>query len=283
MRLVRVREGRAGSFSVIAECVRYLKADGSGMMDLKLTKVALAVVLLTCVAGWSQQPSAAPAATPAASQPAPRPNLIAMIALDHFAAEDSRLRANGSAPVSAVLMGDSITEAWKRSDPSLFAGDHYLGRGISGQTTPQMLLRFRQDVIDHHPGVVAILAGTNDLAQNTGPETVDMIVGNIESMADLAQAHHVAVVLCSITPTDHYPWKPGILPANDIRTINSALRQYALDHHMIYADYFSALAGPDGTMAKALSLDGVHPTAAGYAIMRPLLEKSVAEALRQRP
>ncbi len=207
-----------------------------------------------------------------------------MLGLDHFAADDSRLAASGSTtPPRAVLMGDSITDFWKKNDPSLFEGDHYLDRGISGQTTPQMLLRFRQDVVDHHPGAVVILAGTNDLAGNSGPETVSMIVGNLESMADLAHANNIAVVLCSMTPTDHYPWKPGIFPAKDIQTINAALQQYAEAHHFIYADYFSAMAGPEGTMSKTLSGDGVHPTAAGYAIMRPLMEKAVAAALQQKP
>ena len=218
------------------------------------------------------------AQTTVTSAPQPRPNLIAMIGYDHFAADNERL-AQVPEVGRVVLMGDSITAGWAK-DPSLFAGDHYVNRGISGQTTPQMLLRFQPDVIALHPAVVAILAGTNDLAGNSGPETVPMIEGNIASMAEIASANHIAVVLCSITPTDHYPWKPGVAPAADIAAINAWLKEFAKTHHMTYLDYFSALAGPGGVMSKTISGDGVHPTLAGYAIMRPLLEHAVANASR---
>ena len=223
------------------------------------------------------QPAAQTAPQPAAQ--APRPTLVGMIGYDHFATDNDRL-AHLPGTDRVVLMGDSITAGWK-IDPTLFAGDRYVNRGISGQTTPQMLLRFQPDVIALHPGVVAILAGTNDLAGNSGPETVAMIEGFLASMADLAAANHIAVILCSITPADRYPWKPGIAPASDIATINAWAKDYARTHHLVYLDYFGAMAGPGGELPKTLSTDGVHPNAAGYAIMRPLLEQAVAQALRQ--
>ena len=227
---------------------------------------------------FGMQAQQAPAAAAPAAQPAPRPNLIGLIGYDRYAKENSAL---GPATKNrVVMMGDSITEGWKRADPGLFDGDHFVDRGISGQTTPQMLLRFWPDVIALKPAAVVILAGTNDLAQNSGPETVEMIEGNMASMAGIAAANHIKVVLCSITPTDHYPWKPGIAPAADFHTINAWLKQYAAGHRMVYLDYFSALAGPDGTMPKNLSGDGVHPTPAGFAIMRPMMEKAVAQALK---
>ncbi len=247
-------------------------------MTRTMTMFAMSALMLGALPSWSQQPAApAPAA-----QPAPRPNLIALIGFNRYEKENAEVAASPAKQPRIVLMGDSITEGWKKADPDLFADGRYIDRGISGQTTPQMLLRFRPDVIDLHPAAVVILAGTNDLAQNTGPETLEMIEGNMASMAELAQANHIAVVLSSITPTDHYPWKPGIAPAEDIHTINEWLRKYAAEHHCVYVDYFAALAGPQGTMAKELSGDGVHPTPAGFAIMRPLMEKAAAEAIRRR-
>jgi acyl-CoA thioesterase I len=250
-------------------------------MTRKMMAFALPALMLCALPSWSQQAVPAPAPAPAA-QPAPRPNLIALIGFNRYEKENAELAAGPAKQPRIVLMGDSITEGWKKADPGLFADGQYIDRGISGQTTPQMLLRFRPDVIDLKPAVVVILAGTNDLAQNTGPETVEMIEGNIASMAELAEANHIAVVLSSITPTDHYPWKPGIAPAADIHTINEWLRTYAAERHFVYLDYFGALAGPEGTMSKELSGDGVHPTPAGFAIMRPLMEKAAAEAISKR-
>jgi lysophospholipase L1-like esterase len=251
-------------------------------MSLKLAILALPALLLSTLAASAQQPapSAVPAAKPA--EPAPRPNLIGLIGFGRYEKENADLAAAPLVKPRYVLMGDSITEGWKKADPTLFADGHYIDRGISGQTTPQMLLRFRDDVLALHPAAVAILAGTNDLAGNTGPETVEMIEGNIASMAEIAHANHIAVVISSITPTDHYPWKPGVLPAPDIHTINAWLAEYSAEHHFVYLDYFSALAQPDGTMPKASSGDGVHPTAAGFAIMRPLLEKAIAKAVHDQ-
>ncbi len=253
-------------------------------MTLRTATLALPTLLLVTAILSAQTPAtqATPAAA-AAPTPAPRPDLIGLIGLGRYAKENAAL---ASAPVPAsrvVLMGDSITDGWQRSDPILFADGHYVDRGISGQTTPQMLLRFRADVLELHPAAVVILAGTNDLAGNTGVENVPMIEGNMASMAELAQANHIAVVLASITPADHYPWKPGVFPAADIHTINEWLRKYAADHHCVYLDYFTALAGPEGTMSKTLSGDGVHPTPAGYAIMRPLMEKAAAQAIAENP
>jgi lysophospholipase L1-like esterase len=243
-------------------------------MTSRAKKLTLSAFLIGCAHAWPQQPAAA--------SPAPRPDLISLIGLNHYAKENAELAGATVVSPRIVLMGDSITEVWKKADPSLFADGQTIDRGISGQTTPQMLLRFRADVLDLHPAVVVILAGTNDLAQNTGPETTEMIEGNIASMAELAQANHIAVVLSSITPADHYPWKPGIFPAADIHAINQWLKRYAADHGNLYLDYFTALASPDGTMTKELSGDGVHPTVAGFAVMRPLLERAVSQITRMK-
>lgn len=137
-------------------------------------------------------------------------------------------------------MGNSITEGWAGQDPDFFTENNYLGRGISGQTTPQMLLRFRPDVIDLKPAAVVILAGTNDIAGNTGPMTVEQIAGNIYSMAELAQAHHIKVVISSVLPVYKYPWKPEVEPVEKIAQLNSMLKNYADKNDMVYLDYFPA-------------------------------------------
>ena len=178
-----------------------------------------------------------------------------------------------------VFMGDSITEGW-HLDVS-FLGKPYINRGISGQTTPQMVLRFRQDVIDLQPKVVIILAGTNDIAGNTGPETPEQIEENLASMADLATANHIRVVLCSITPAFDYPWKPGLTPAPKIDAINAWLKGYALVKGYVYVDYHSAMKDKQDGLPPSLSHDGVHPLPAGYAVMAPLAEEGIDKALAQ--
>ena len=159
-----------------------------------------------------------------------------------------------------------------------FPGKPYVNRGISGQTTEQMVVRFRQDVINLHPQAVVILAGTNDIAGNTGPETQAMIEDNFRSMVDLARANNIRVVLASVLPAAAYPWKPSAGdPAEKIRALNDWLKSYAASQNITYLDYYSAMAGPDGGMKPGISIDGVHPNAAGYAIMEPLAEKALAQ------
>ncbi len=177
-----------------------------------------------------------------------------------------------------VFLGDSITDGWINLDPELFTHDR-LDRGISGQTTAQMLVRFRADVIDLHPAVVHIMAGTNDIAGNMGPTSLATIQGNIASMAELARAHGAHVILASITPTVQYGWRPQLRPAAAIAAMNEWLRGYAAREHFTYVDYFAVLEDGHGAFKPELADDGVHPNAAGYAVMRPLAEAAIARAL----
>lgn len=178
-----------------------------------------------------------------------------------------------------VFMGNSITEGWAPYFPSMFPGKPYIGRGISGQTTPQMLVRFRQDVIALKPEVVVILAGTNDIAGNTGPSTLEMIEDNLASMTELAQANGIKVVLSSVLPVYDYPWKPGLTPAPKIVALNAWLRAYARRRHAIYLDYHSAMKDERDGMRKEYSEDGVHPNEAGYRAMAPLAQRAIEAAL----
>ena len=181
-----------------------------------------------------------------------------------------------------VFMGDSITEIWKIEGPKgSFPNKPFINRGISGQTTPQMLVRFRQDVIDLKPKVVVILAGTNDLAGNTGPMTIEETESNLASMADLASAHHIRVVLCSVLPTVDFPWIPGLKPAPKVLALNAWIKSYAREKGYVYVDYHSAMRDEHDGLPAALSEDGVHPTPAGYAVMAPLAEAGIEQALKQ--
>lgn len=195
-----------------------------------------------------------------------------------------RLNAELPPPVPeenrVVFFGNSITEGWAPLFPVMFAGKPYIGRGISGQTTPQLLVRFRQDVIALHPKVMVILAGTNDIAGNTGPATLEMIEDNLASMAELAAANGIRVVLSSVLPAFRYPWKPELEPAQTIVTLNAWMRDYARAHGAVYLDYHSAMADERQGLKSALSGDGVHPNEAGYRVMAPLAERAIAEALR---
>jgi acyl-CoA thioesterase I len=181
-----------------------------------------------------------------------------------------------------IFMGNSITENWQQYFATMFPGKPYINRGISGQTTPQMLVRFRQDVIALEPAVVVILAGTNDIAGNTGPSTLEMIEDNIASMTNLARANGIRVVLTSVLPVRDYPWKPGLEPAPKIIALNSWIRAYAAGHDAIYADFHGPMADAQGGMRNGLSSDGVHPNEAGYRIMAPLVEQAIDQALRPR-
>ena len=194
------------------------------------------------------------------------------------------------AEVRVVFMGDSITDLWSRDPGGFFAGKPYINRGISGQTTPQMLVRFRPDVIALLPKVVVILAGTNDLAGNTGPMTLAMTEDNLTTMAELARAHGIRVVFASLLPVSDYghnrEGKPirqtERRPPSQIKTLNEWIKRYAGENGSVYLDYFSAMVDESGMLRKELSDDGLHPNAAGYAVMQPLAEQAIAAALKRK-
>jgi len=186
--------------------------------------------------------------------------------------------ASASEP-RVVFMGDSITELWDRDSGKFFASKGYIGRGIGGQTTPQMLVRFQQDVVALKPKVVVINAGTNDIAGNTGPSSLEMIEDNLKSMAQIAAANGIQVVLASVTPAYDYPWKRGLEPAEKIVALNSWMKDYCARTGCVYADYFTPMSYEKHGMKEGLSRDGIHPTPAGYAIMAPIAERSIAQAL----
>lgn len=180
-----------------------------------------------------------------------------------------------------VFMGNSITEGWGTVYPDFFKDKPYINRGISGQTTPQMLVRFRPDVVNLKPKVVVILAGTNDIAGNTGTSTLEMIEDNIASMVEIAKANNIKAALCSVLPAFDYPWKPGLKPAEKIVHLNKWIKQYADKNNIIYVDYFAPMADEQNGLKKEYSEDGVHPNEAGYKVMAPIVEKAIAEALSQ--
>ncbi|HEX8445580.1 MAG TPA: GDSL-type esterase/lipase family protein [Sphingomonas sp.] len=177
-----------------------------------------------------------------------------------------------------VLLGDSITQGWYDMVPGFFTPGR-IGRGIGGQTTPQMLVRFPADVIALKPAVVQIMAGTNDIAFNTGPMTPYETRANIRAMTELAQANGIRVILASIPPADQFPWRPGLQTADKIVAMNGWLRAYAAATGSTYADYWTALKGDGLGMREGLSSDHVHPTVAGYAVMAPVAERAFKAAL----
>ncbi len=178
-----------------------------------------------------------------------------------------------------VFMGNSITEGWLGLYPSFFKNKFYVNRGISGQTTPQMLVRFRADVIHLHPKVVVILAGTNDIAGNTGPSTLEMIADNIFSMAELAKVNGIKVVLCSVLPVYDYPWKPGLDPVTKIAKLNTMIKEYAAYNCFEYLDYYTAMVDERLGLKADLTYDGVHPNTSGYMVMEPITETAIINAL----
>jgi lysophospholipase L1-like esterase len=183
-----------------------------------------------------------------------------------------------ASPVRVVFLGDSITEAWALFEPDFFGPDA-LNRGISGQTTAQMLVRLRADVLDLHPAVVHIMAGTNDIAGNTGPTSLADIQGNIASMVEQVRAHGARVILASVPPAAKIPWRPEVSPLASVAAMNDWLRRYAAREHLVYADYTSVLDDGHGGLKRELSEDGVHPNAAGYSMMRPLAAAAIRRAL----
>ena len=285
----------------------------SHVLASSLIVVAVGIVALSVATGNAQAPGAAQAPAAAAAPapqapagagnnpapPAPLPPALTSCpelaaAVRTVAASDSRNRdwpnlaryreVNRSVgPVDVVFMGDSITDSWAlpRFSENFFPGKPYAGRGISGQTTPQMLLRMRQDVLNLKPKAVVILAGTNDLSQNTGPATDEEIEGNLQSMSELATDAGVKVILSSILPTSSYHVNPSLGPQTSlrplarIRAINDWMKNYAAANKHTYLDYYSAMIDSEGMLKAELSADDLHPTAAGYAIMAPLAQAAI--------
>jgi lysophospholipase L1-like esterase len=200
--------------------------------------------------------------------------------LEEYRSDNEIVGLPGKKEDRVVFMGNSITIGWLHKMPEFFEGKSYINRGIGGQTTPQMLIRFRQDVVALKPKVVVILAGTNDIAGNTGPSTIKMIADNIFSMVDIAEEHKIKVVISSVLPVYDYPWKPGLEPAQKIVSLNKLLKKYAKKNGHTYLDYFNKMADRKDGLKKDLGSDGVHPNKAGYAIMAPLAEKAIQKALK---
>lgn len=200
--------------------------------------------------------------------------------LKKYEKENSEIAPVEKGEKRIVFMGDSITEFWKTNHPDFFSNNLYLNRGISGQTTPQMLLRFRADVINLQPAVVVILAGGNDIAGNTGPATLAMIMNNILSMVELAKANAIQVILCAVLPANHFPWKPNENPAEKIVALNTMIKNYADTNNILYVDYYSAMVDENKGLPTEYSNDGVHPNTSGYKVMEPLIEAAIAKFIR---
>ena len=254
---------------------------------MKTLALAIVCVLVTAAGSGSAQPPQAPPDCP---------ELVR--ALQDVMRADARFKdfadlrryhdANRDARARVVFLGDSITDSWSRPQSGgFFPGKPYADRGISGQTTPQMLIRFRPDVVALHPDAVVILAGTNDIAGNTGPMTDEEVEGNLASICELAQASQIRVVLSSILPVGEAHRRPpsaaitSSRPLSRIVAINKWMRAYAAEHHHVYLDYYSAMADERGLLQADLSEDDLHPNAKGYAVMAPIAEAAVQQVLRE--
>lgn len=178
-----------------------------------------------------------------------------------------------------VFMGDSITEFWTTLCPEFFVEKNYINRGISGQTTPQMLVRFRADVINLKPKLVVLLAGANDIAENTGHSSLEMITNNIFSMAELAEAHDIKVILCSVLPALFFPWNTKIHPVEKILNLNKMIQKYATEKEHFYLDYYSAMVDKNKGLTEDYSDDGMHPNKTGYLVMNTIVEEAITKML----
>lgn len=194
--------------------------------------------------------------------------------LARYAKDNAALIASGK-PVGTVFMGDSITEGWQSKHPAYFANTNHVCRGISGQTTPQMVLRMMADVVHLKPRAVHIMAGTNDIAGNTGPMAPEQTQDNLTMMTEVAKAAGIHVILASIPPSAAFPWRPGLAVTEPIRTLNRWIEGYAKQAGATWVDYTPALATAAGGMKPGMAMDGVHPTAEGYAAMERVLDPVV--------
>ncbi len=266
------------------------RCDFVNRISLRFSVAVLAVLSSICSIGVAgQEPGNVPETkAPAPTQVAPKhpewdhlsKHDVQLLTdfpwLERFKEADLKLVPPAASEERVVFMGDSITEGWHFDAPGgVFSAKPYINRGISGQTTPQMVLRFHQDVIALQPKVVVILAGTNDIAGNTGPMTLEETEANLAAMAEMATQNHIRVVLCSILPAYDYPWQPGLTPAPKIDAINAWMQKYAAEHKYVYVDYHSAMKDARDGLPPNLSHDGVHPTEAGYEVMAPLVMAAI--------
>ncbi len=199
--------------------------------------------------------------------------------LRKYSAANKKLPPSKKGETRIVFMGDSITEFWESIDKTFFQDKPYINRGIRGQTTPQVLVRFRPDVIALKPSLVVILTGINDIAQNTGPMEPEETLGNIVSMTELARTNNINVVLCSILPAYDFNWRPGLQPAQKIIKLNSMIKQYCRKNKITYVDYYSSLVDKRKGLDKKFTGDGVHPVLSGYKVMGSLVERGIKREL----
>ncbi len=276
-----VMDGSVRSVAVVRDPIRDKGIIEGYFSDDELTRLAGMLA--------PQQPPATQPAPPVQTSPSGHPSnpywmdhdkqlLVDFGGLERFKEADEMVAAPKPGEERVVFMGDSITQGWKLDES--FPGKPYINRGIGGQTTPQMVVRFRQDVIDLRPKAVVILGGINDIAGNTGPMTVEQTEENIASMADLASANGIRVVLCSVLPAFDFPWAPGLTPAPKVMEVNAWMKKEAAEKGYVYVDYYSAMSDERGGLPPTLSSDGVHPLPAGYAIMTPIAEAGIEKALR---
>jgi lysophospholipase L1-like esterase len=248
------------------------------------------ILILLCPAALAQQarPSIPSSGSPGLDEY--RASRIAIYTddfgeLKRYRDADAALTAPKAGESRVVFVGDSITDYWKLAN--YFPGKPYFNRGIDGQTTPQMLVRFRQDVIDLHPAVLVVLAGTNDVAGVTGHVRNEDIEANYASMAELARLHHIHVVFASLLPVNNYTEDAkesfALRPRERILSLNAWLKNYCAKNGLVYLDYFSAMVDDKGMLKRDLSDEGLHPNAAGYKIMAPLAEKAIAQAIASKP
>lgn len=200
--------------------------------------------------------------------------------LERYRKDNKKIGLPTSQENRVIFMGNSITQGWKDyGDPAFFSKNPFINRGISGQTTPQMLVRFKADVIDLKPKAVIILAGINDIAGNTGPSTLEMIQDNLISMVQLAQANTIKVILCAILPVNKFPWRPEVYPADKVIEMNTFIKRYAEENYCEYVDYYTPMVDDVKGLKVVYSEDGVHPNKEGYAIMKSLVLKAIDKAL----
>jgi lysophospholipase L1-like esterase len=242
--------------------------------------LCLLILSASTLSASAQQGAISPASSPDPQIAAWKAKLADWPQLSHYRAQNAALKPPAAGEHRVVFFGSSSTEIWGKVPGSVFfPGKPYINRGISGQTTPQMLIRFQQDVVELKPVAVVFLGGTNDVAGNTGPSNLEMIEENIRSMAAIAQVNGIRFILASQLPVKSFPWNRAADPAPSLLALSAWEKQFATDHHLAYVDYYSALVGPDGNYLPGFSSDGVHPTAKGYEIMAPVVEKVLDDVL----